>query len=85
MGCLVLAKQAQLEQNNSTLKIHSNIRLHRKITILTLQTKRILGVVDIPHHMKRINVSTKAVPSDSNKQGFEAIDAYTTLEGGVIG
>ena len=67
------------------LNIHSNARLHRKIVFPALQTKRILGVVNIPHHMKRINVSTEAVPSDSDKQGFEAIDAYATLEGGVIG
>ena len=67
MGSMVLAKQAQLEQNNSTLNIQSNMKLPRNITIPALQTKRILGMVNIPHHMKRINVSTEAMPSDSKE------------------
>ena len=32
--------------------------------------------------MKRINVSTKVMPSDSEEQGFEAIEGYATLEEG---
>ena len=67
VGSMVLAKQAQLEENGSALNIQSNVKLPRKITIPALQTKRISGMVDIPHHMKRINVSTKAMPSDSEE------------------
>ena len=41
-----------------------------------------MGVVNIPYHIKRINVTTEAVPGDLENKGYKAIDAYTTLEGG---
>ena len=82
VGSLVLAKQAQLEQDNSMLNIHSNVKLQKKITIPALGTKKVLGLVDIAHHVKRINVSTEVVPGDCEEKGFEALDAYATLEGG---
>ena len=34
------------------------------------------------HLTLRINVSTEAVPGDHKEKGFEALDAYATLEGG---
>ena len=82
VGSLVLAKQAQLEQDNSMLNIHSNVKLQKKITIPALGTKKVAGLVDIAHHIKRINMSTEAVPGDHKEKGFGALDAYTTLEGG---
>ena len=44
--------------------------------------RKILGVVDISYHIKRINVTTEAVPVDLENKGYEAIDAYATLKGG---
>ena len=83
VGSLVLAKQA--EQDNSMLNIHSNVKLQKKITIPALGTKKVSGLVNIAHHIKRINVSTKAVPGDHEEKGFEDLDTYATLEGGAIG
>ena len=39
-------------------------------------------MVNIPYHVKRINVTTEAVPGDLENKGYEAIDAYATLKGG---
>ena len=47
-----------------------------------METKRISGMVDIPHHVKRINVTTEALPGDMGNRGFEVLDAYATLDGG---
>ena len=64
------------------LDICVDVKLQGNLTIPAMQTRKILGVVDIQHHIKRIYVTTEAVPSDLNKRGFEAIDAYAVLNGG---
>ena len=40
VGCMVLAKQAQLEQNSGVMSIDSNIKLHKNVTIPTMQTRK---------------------------------------------
>ena len=47
-----------------------------------MQTQKISGVVNIPYHVKRLNITTKAVPGDVDEKGFEAINEYATLEVG---
>ena len=47
-----------------------------------METKRISGMVDIPHHVKRINLTTEALPGDMENRGFKALAAHATLDGG---
>ena len=79
---MVLTNQVQLEQNSGIMSIHANVKLYRNLTIPAMQMRKILGMVNVPYYIKRINVTTEAVPGDLENKGYEAIDAYATLKGG---
>lgn len=49
-------------KSSSTIDVNANVKLQSNLTIPVMQTRKILGVINIPNHVRRINVSTEAVP-----------------------
>ena len=82
VGSMVLTKEAQLDQGQEILNLTAKVRLSKNLTIPGLQVQKVLGLVNIPNHVKRVNVTTEAILGNIENRGIEAGDAYATLNGG---
>ena len=79
---MVLMKEAQLDQGQEILNLTAKVKLSKNLSIPGLQARKVLWLVNIPNHVKRVNVTTEAIPGDIENRGIEAGNAYATLNGG---
>ena len=85
VGSMVLTKEAQLDQGQEILNLTAKVKLSKNLTIQGLQAQKVSGLVYIPNHVMRVNVTTEVIPGNIENRGIEAGNAYATLNGGVIG
>ena len=82
VGSMVLVKEAQLDQGQEILNLTAKVKLSKNLTIPGLQAQKVLGLVNISNHVKRVNITTEAILGDTENRGIEAGNAYATLNRG---